>query len=141
MSDTAEIDRLAETARAAAEGDTQPQADLWSAMFSLEQWWFPTTEGEDPRPFLGVLPEGPSLIAFTSGERARAWALGNGFPSEQASRVLSMSPESTVKFVETLVPQGVRLLVVDPGVTGFFTPLETLGAMKGYLERESGPDA
>ena len=136
---SAEIDRLAEAARVAMEhGDTEPQIALWSAMFSLERWWFPTTEGDDPRPFLGVLPEGPALIAFTTGERARAWALGNGFEEERASRVLSMSPSSTLQFVEQVVPQGVKLFLVDAGVTGFFVPIEALAGMKGFLEGHGG---
>ena len=71
-------------------------------------------------------PEGPADIAFTTGERARAWALGNGFDEERASRVLAMAPASTVDFLERGVPDAVRLIVVDPGITGFFAAREEL---------------
>lgn len=135
---SAEIDKLAEDARGVDPAtDTGPQAALWEAMFDLESWWFPITNLDDPRPFLGVLPEGPALVAFTSIERANAWALGNGFEPERAARVISMSPDSTVDFVEQLVPQGVQIMVVDPGVTGFFAPLTNLRPMQAYI-RQSG---
>lgn len=130
MTDELTIDRLAEEARAAGTEDRDAQAALWRALFTLERWWFPTTEGDDPRPFLGVVPEGPALLAFTTGQRARAWALGNGFDEERAGRVIAMTPDSTVDFLEKAVPEAVRLLVVDPGVTGFFAPRENLRAIQ-----------
>lgn len=133
MADFTDIDRLAEAARDAPPADAETQSALWGAMFSLERWWFPTTSAEEPRPFLGRLPEGPALLAFTSGERARAWSIGNGIDETQASRVLAMSPDLTLTFLEQNAGIGIELLAVDVGVTGFFAPVGNLRAMQAYV--------
>jgi hypothetical protein len=137
---SAEIDRLAQAAQAAPPSDLVTPSALWEAVFGLERWWFPTTSAVEPRPFLGRLPEGPALLAFTSGERARAWSLGNGAPEEQASRVLSMSPDLTVTFLEQNAGIGIEVLAVDVGITGFFAPVANLRPMQQWIESQAGAE-
>lgn len=129
------VDALAEVVRTSG-ADLDAQTALWGAMFGLDRWWF-ITRGTlpDVTPVVGVVDGVPSLLAFTSGARARECALAMGFSEEEASQVLAAAPQSVLETSDHLVSQGVQRLVVDQGVLGFFAPLAQLRPIHDFIAR------
>lgn len=133
--DPATIDALSNAARDSG-GALGAQTALWRAMFGLEKWFF-VARGTPPEvgPLVGVVDEVPSLLAFTTGVRAREFALANGFSEEEASRVLSVPSNGILDLCEQLAEHGVKRLVVDQGTLGFFAPLDQLRPIHGFIEQ------
>ena len=133
--ETAPVDALCAAARAAG-SDVDAQTALWQAMFELERWYF-VAQGTlpDVAPLVGVVDEVPSLLAFTTGARARDLALASGFSDEEASQVLGVPTDSVLTLCEQFASQGVQRLVVDQGVLGFFAPLEQLRPIHEFIHR------
>ncbi|MFC7491833.1 MULTISPECIES: hypothetical protein [unclassified Knoellia] len=133
--DTSTVDALSHAARAAG-SDLDAQTALWQAMFELDQWYF-VARGTlpDVAPLVGVVDGVPSLLAFTTGPRAREFALGNGFSEEEASQVLGVPTGSVLDLCEQFTAQGVDRLVVDQGVLGFFAPLPQLRPIHEFINR------
>ncbi|WP_404383752.1 hypothetical protein LL946_00675 [Knoellia locipacati] len=132
--DPATIDALSDAARASG-GALGAQTALWRAMFGLEKWFF-VARGTPPEvgPLVGLVDEVPSLLAFTTGTRAREFALANGLDEEQASRVLSVPSSGILDLCDQLAQHGVRRLVVDQGTLGFFAPLDQLRPIHGFIQ-------
>lgn len=132
--DDVSIDELSERAHAA--GDVEAQSALWRAMFALDEWWFMATGGlPDGGPVVGVVDGVPSLMAFTSQERAREFALANGRSEEEAGQVIAIPGDLVLEMCDQLTHQGVARLVVDLGTTGFSAPLDQLRPMHGFVHR------
>lgn len=133
--DTSKVDALSDAARAAG-SDVDAQTALWQAMFELEQWYF-VARGTMPDvgPLVGVVDGVPSLLAFTTGVRAREFALGNGFSEEEASQVLGVPTSAVLDLCDQFATQGVERLVVDQGALGFFAPLAQLRPIHGFINR------
>lgn len=128
------IDVLSERARVG--GDVDAQSALWRAMFALDEWWFMATGGPpDGGPAVGIVDGVAALLAFTSKERARAFALANGHSPEQASQVIAIPGTLILEMCEQLAAQGVERLVVDLGSLGFSAPLDQLRPMHGFIHR------
>ena len=136
--DPATIDALSDATRDSG-GDLAAQTTLWSAMFGLEKWWF-IARGTlpDVAPVVGVVDGVPSLLAFTSGARARECALAMGFAEEDAGQVLAVAPQSVLETTDHLMSQGVQRLVVDQGVLGFFAPLGQLRPIAEFISQSRG---
>jgi hypothetical protein len=133
--DTNPIDALSDAARAAG-SDVDAQTTLWQAMFELERWYF-VARGTlpDVAPLVGVVDGVPSLLAFTTGARARDFALGSGFSEEEASQVLGVPTAGVLDLCDQFTTQGVERLVIDQGVLGFFAPLGQLRPIHGFINR------
>ncbi|SDS01940.1 hypothetical protein [Microlunatus soli] len=126
----ADLDQLAH----AAETDPAAQPALWQAAFALERWWFvargvgPDGElGADVGPFIGVIEDKPFLMAFSSGQRARQFAVQAGVAgAEDDAYVLATEPQDFLSAVPSYQQQGVFAITFDHGTTGFFAPLANL---------------
>ena len=131
----ASVDALSEAARAAG-SDVEAQTTLWQAMFELDRWYF-VARGTlpDVAPLVGVVDGVPSLLAFTTGGRARDFALANGFSEEEASQVRGVQPGGVLDLCDQFTPPGVERLVVDQGVLGFFAPLAQLRPIHEFISR------
>lgn len=131
----ASVDALSEAARAAG-SDVEAQTTLWQAMFELDRWYF-VARGTlpDVAPLVGVVDGVPSLLAFTTGGRARDFALANGFSEEEASQVLGVQTGGVLDLCDQFTTQGVERLVVDQGVLGFFAPLAQLRPIHEFISR------
>lgn len=131
----ATVDALSEAARAAG-SDLDAQTTLWQAMFELDRWYFIARGAmPDVAPLVGVVDGVPSLLAFTTGARARDFALGNGFSEEEANEVLGVPTAGVLDLCDQLTTQGVERLVVDQGVLGFFAPLAQLRPIHEFISR------
>ncbi|GAA4108335.1 hypothetical protein GCM10022415_00880 [Knoellia locipacati] len=135
---TPSIDSLAEVVRTSG-ADVDAQSALWGAMFGLDKWWF-IARGTlpDVSPVVGVVDGVPSLLAFTSGARARECALTMGFAEEKAGQALAVAPQSVLETTDHLMSQGVQRLVVDQGVLGFFAPLGQLRPIAEFVAQSRG---
>ncbi|EAP96922.1 hypothetical protein JNB_19968 [Janibacter sp. HTCC2649] len=133
--DTNPIDALSDAARTAG-SDVDAQTTLWQAMFELERWYF-VARGTMPdvSPLVGVVDGVPSLLAFTTGARAREFALKSGFSEEEASQVLGVPTTGVLDLCDQFTTQGVERLVIDQGVLGFFAPLAQLRPIHGFINR------
>lgn len=131
------IDALAEAVRTSG-ADLDAQNALWGAMFDLDKWWF-IARGTlpDVTPVVGVVDGIPSLLAFTTGARARECALAMGFSEEEAGQVLAIAPQNVLDTADHLVSQGVQRMVVDQGLLGFFAPLAQLGPIHDFVRSRS----
>ncbi|CAN7489894.1 hypothetical protein [Knoellia sp. LjRoot47] len=134
--DPATIDALSDAVKASG-GALGHQTALWRAMFGLERWFF-VARGTMPEvgPLVGVVDEAPSLLAFTTGARARQFALDNGLPQEQAEQVLAVPSANVLAMCEQLADKGVKRVVVDQGTLGFFAPLDQLRPIHDFVERQ-----
>lgn len=128
----ADIDALATAAR--QDGNMAP---LWKAVYDLERWWFmPTGDRADPRPFCGVLDGKPYLMAFTTGDRARDFAIAQGRGDDDGgASAIAMPPKGVVEMAPSYEEQGVFGIVFDHHVSGFFAPLANLDPMWRHFRR------
>ena len=131
--DSSPIDVLAEAVR--VDPSTENQTKLWSATFALERWWFVQRgEPDNPQPFVGVHQDQPFLMAFTSGERARGFAVANGLvAAEDDAYVLALSPDSAVAQAPVWLQKGIAAITFDHGTSGYFAPLGNLPAIRAHV--------
>lgn len=109
---------------------------LWRSAFRLEAWWFVDrgTVGAS-RPF-AVVDEGtPTLLAFTSPERARDAALARGLDASSADRLVWRAPADFVADVGTYTRAGLRRLALDPDQHGASGTLAALPEIARLVRR------
>lgn len=131
--DTARIDALA---RAAEGGDKlEALTALWTATFELERWWFVLRgDLDNPRPFVGVYEGRPFVLAFTTSERARDFAVAEGYaPAEGSTFSITMTPDATVDAAFGWAAQGIHAITFDHGVTGYHAPLANLDSIRAHV--------
>jgi hypothetical protein len=123
----------ARTAGTEADGITAQRA-LWAAVFALPRWLFVARGAEEePRPFIGVPDEIPTIFAFTTGARARAFALDRlGLPEEEAGLMLAIPTASAVEWVAGFAEHGVQRIMFDDE---FFAPIGNLLPIREDLAR------
>lgn len=109
---------------------------LWRSAFRLEAWWFVDrgTAGAS-KPF-AVVDEGtPTLLAFTSPERARDAALARGLDPSAADRIVWRAPADFVADVGTYTRAGLKRLALDPDQHGASGTLATLPEIARLVRR------
>jgi hypothetical protein len=109
---------------------------LWRSAFRLEAWWFVDrgTAGAS-RPF-AVVDEGtPTLLAFTSPERARDAALARGLDASAADRLVWRAPADFVADGGTYTRAGLRRLSLDPDQHGASGTLAALPEIARLVRR------
>jgi hypothetical protein len=109
---------------------------LWRSAFRLEAWWFVDrgTAGAS-RPF-AVVDEGtPTLLAFTSPERARDAALARGLDASAADRLVWRAPADFVADVGTYTRAGLKRLALDPDQHGASGTLAALPEIARLVRR------
>jgi hypothetical protein len=134
MTEVTATDLLAEAV--ASEPNTANQEKLWKATFSLERWWFVQRgEPDNPQPFVGVHDDQPFLMAFTSAQRARAFAVDNGLagPDDEVL-VLALTPADAVVQAPVWLQQGIAAITFDHGIAGYFAPLGNLPAIRSHVQ-------
>jgi hypothetical protein len=114
---------------------TANQEKLWTATFELDRWWFVQRgEPDNPQPFVGVHQDQPFLMAFTSAERARFFAVENGLsPADAEVPVLALVPDDAVAQAPVWLQQGIAAITFDHGISGYFAPLGNLPAIRSHL--------
>ena len=118
-----------------ADPSTANQEKLWSATFSLERWWF-VQRGEpgNPQPFVGVSNDQPFLMAFTTAQRARGFAVANGLAAaDDEVEVLALTPADAVAQAPVWLQQGIAAITFDHGISGYFAPLGNLPAIRSHV--------
>jgi hypothetical protein len=133
LTETGVTDALAEAVR--TDPSTENQSKLWSATFALDRWWFVQRgEPENPLPFVGVHRDQRFLMAFTSAQRARAFAIENGLvPADAEVVALALSPEAAVAQAPIWLQQGIAAITFDHGVSGYFALLGNLPAIRARV--------
>ena len=109
---------------------------LWRSAFRLEAWWFVDrgTAGAS-RPF-AVVDEGtPTLLAFTSPDRARDAALARGLDASSADRLVWRAPADFVADVGTYTRAGLKRLALDPDQHGASGTLAALPEIARLVRR------
>jgi hypothetical protein len=126
-------DKLSEAV--AADPSTANQEQLWTATFGLDRWWFVQRgEPDNPQPFVGVHQDQPFLMAFTSAQRARGFAIENGLSAADAEvPVLALTPDDAVAQAPIWLRQGIAAISFDHGIAGYFAPLEHLPAIHSHV--------
>ncbi len=129
----AEIDRRAAALKEQSESFAAMDA-LWRAIYGLDRWIFIARGTDDqPGPYVGELPQGPMILAFTTGERARNAALGMGLSEDEASRLLAVPLPSAIEWAATFSSVGVVGIAFDLPAAGYFAPLGNLVPMRDYM--------
>ncbi|ADB32447.1 hypothetical protein Kfla_3387 [Kribbella flavida DSM 17836] len=133
MEEATVTDVLAEAVR--TDPSTANQEKLWAATFALERWWFVQRGGpENPQPFVGVHSDKPFLMAFTSAQRAREFAVANGLAgADDEVGVLALTPAGVVAQAPVWLQQGIAAITFDHGTSGFFAPLGNLPAIRSHV--------
>lgn len=123
------------SAAVAADPSKPNQEKLWGATFELDRWWFVQRGAPDnPQPFVGVHQDQPFLMAFTSAQRARGFAIENGLsPADAEVPVLALTPDDAVEQAPIWLQQGIAAISFDHGIAGFFAPLENLPAIGSHV--------
>lgn len=133
-----EIDELAQAAR--TDATTSNVNRLWQAVYRLDQWWLlPTGDAVDPRPMVGVVEDRTFLLAFTSDQRVRDFAVARGLeigerdgPGEgpqDGVPAMSVTPRDMTGMAAALVEQNIAGILFDQGVNGFVAPIAGLQEM------------
>jgi hypothetical protein len=123
------------SAAVAADPSKANQEKLWGATFALERWWFVQRgEPDSPQPFVGVHQDQPFLMAFTSAQRARWFAIENGLsPADAEVQVLALAPDDAVAQAPIWLQQGIAAITFDHGISGYFAPLGNLPAIRAHV--------
>ncbi len=133
----ATIDALSDAARSQPESFAAMDA-LWRAVYALPHWSFIARGPDDaPSPFIGQLPNGPMVFAFTTRQRAHDGALAVGLDEEAASRVLSVPLPGAVEWLAGFAQQGVAGVVFDMPALGYMAPLQNLLPMQAHMASTS----
>jgi|SRR5882757_2211739 len=134
MSEASVTDALAEAVR--TDPSTVNQERLWTATFRLDRWWFVQRgEPDNPQPFVGVHSDQPFLMAFTSAQRARGFAIENGLAEAEVEvPVLALAPQDAVAQAPVWLQQGIAAITFDHGISGYFAPLGNLPAIRSHVQ-------
>ena len=129
----AEIDRRAAALKEQPESFAAMDA-LWRAVYALDRWIFIARgTDEQPGPYVGEVPQGPMLLAFTTGQRARTAALGMGLSDDEASRLLAVPLPAAIEWAATFSSVGVKGITFDLPEAGYFAQLGNLVPMRDYM--------
>lgn len=125
-----EIDLLAASARDHV-ADVPTQAALWQAVFALEHWFFiPRGEGAEMKPYAEQGASGPAIIAFTTPQRASAYAEARGLG--ETEKLLAIPPATGIGALEQFTAAGIRIVHFDPQHASFFAPVDRLREMYAH---------
>lgn len=131
-----EIDLLAASARAHVT-DVPTQAALWQAVFGLEHWFFiPRGEGAQMKPYAEQTVSGPAIIAFTTPQRAKAYADARDLG--ETDKLLGIPPVAGIGALEQFTGAGIQIVHFDPQHASFFAPVDKLREMHAHA---TGTDA
>lgn len=109
---------------------------LWRSAFRLEAWWFVDRGPAGASKPFAVVDEGtPTLLAFTSPERARDAALARGLDASAADRLVWRAPADFVTDVGTYTRAGLRRLALDPDQHGASGTLAALPEIARLVRR------
>jgi hypothetical protein len=109
---------------------------LWRAAFRLEAWWFVDRGAAGASKPFAVVDEGtPTLLAFTSPERARDAALARGLDQGAADRLVWRAPADFVADVGTYTRAGLKRLALDPDQHGASGTLAALPEIARLVRR------
>ena len=134
----ARIDSLSAATHDAEPGHPAAWGPLWQATFGLREWLFIARGApQSPRPFIGVLEQGPMLFAFTTAERARIGALSLGLSEAESGSVLTVPTPGVVDWVVSLAQNGVFGISFDHPTTGYFTPLANLIGIRDWVASQA----
>jgi hypothetical protein len=105
----------------------------WRHALGLDAWWFVDrgTAGAS-KPFAVVEEGTPTLLAFTSPERAREAAIVRGLDATAADRLVWRAPADFVADVGTYTRAGLKRLALDPdqhGVSGALAALPEIARL------------
>lgn len=101
---------------------------LWRLTMDLGHWWFIAVgdEGQES-PAAAVIQEQLMLLAFTTAERARHFAVENGMIGEgEDLRAIALPPAEVVESAQIYQESGIAGLMFDPHIAGYFIPSEQL---------------
>ncbi|WP_151524235.1 hypothetical protein [Serinicoccus kebangsaanensis] len=121
--------------------DHEGMAALWRATMDLPHWWFiavgePGAESPAAAQIDGQL----MLLTYTSGERARHFAVQNEMVgADEDLRAIALPPQELVESVESYQQAGIAGLMFDPHLTGYFMPCDQLEAVWGAVHDEDDP--
>jgi hypothetical protein len=126
-----EIDALAQESRN-AHNKTGHQ-NLWKAVLNLPAWYFLAQgEGEDVEPMVVRAGGRPTLLAFTSEERAQAFARHlagrRGGPERD---ILNMDVADAVEYCAQIFDMGVETIHFNTGDYEFSSGMVALKDMHG----------
>lgn len=92
--------------------------DAWRAAFDVERWIFLARGVGDQVTPMAMEVDGEGVICvFTSPERSRQFGLTVGLSEEEAGMALAIPVGSAVNYLLQFAADGVRALVLDPGVS------------------------
>lgn len=99
----------------------------WGAAFALERWCFLARgAGTQVTPYAMEVDGEGVICVFTSPDRVRDFGLAVGLPDAEASVVLAVPTDSCVDYLLQFAADGIRAVVLDPGVQDAATLLAAL---------------
>lgn len=121
-----DIDRLAQYV--SGPEDQIGMAALWRAVMTLPQWWFIAVgpAGEES-PAAAQVGDDVLLLAFTSGDRAREFAVSREMIGEQdALDAIALTPQDVVDSADSYRQAEIHGLIFDAHITAFSIPADQL---------------
>lgn len=122
-----DLDRLAR--QVTGPDDHVGMAALWRVTMSLPHWWF-IAVGEDgaESPAAAEVEDELLLLAFTSGERARDFAVSREMIGAQDDlHAIALTPHEVVESADAYQAAEIDGLIFDPHVSGYAVPVDQLG--------------
>ena len=130
MTDT-EVDQLAHESRSVQ--NKVGEQKLWKAVLTLPGWYFIAQgQGEDAEPLVARVGGRPTLLAFTSEDRAEAFS--RHLEARQGGgrrEVLNMDVADAVGYCQQLFEMGVETVHFNSGDYEFSSGMVTLKDMMG----------
>ena len=121
-----ETDVLA--ARVTGPEDQVGMTALWRLTMDLPHWWF-VAVGEEglESPAAAVIQDQLMLLTFTTGERARNFAVENDMiGADDDLRAIALAPREVVESAGVYADADIAGLMFDPHISGYFIPSEQL---------------
>ena len=123
---TSETDRLA--AQVTGPEDQVGMAALWRLTMGLDHWWFIAVgEPGQESPAAADIEGQLMLLTFTTSERARDFAVAQAMiGADDDLNAIALPPTEVIEASSTYLSAGIRGLMFDPHISGFFIPSDQL---------------
>lgn len=136
-----DLDRLAHDVQGPE--DQVGMAALWRATMTLPSWWFIAVgDAGQESPAAAQVGDEVMLLAFSSGERAREFAVSREMIGENDGLdAIALAPQEVVDSAHTYQAAEIDGLIFDAHVSAYSIPADQLEPVwKAVMVTESQPD-
>ncbi|NGZ74917.1 hypothetical protein [Saccharibacillus alkalitolerans] len=117
---------------------SEGQTLIWTEAFKLDSWLIlmkPSDNPEQPEPFFGNVDGHGWAFLFTDPMHAQVFGRQNNLVTASGNVMIAkMKVDPMIEWLEEIGKSGLYGVRFNEGENGWFTPVDSLRAMKEYVE-------